>query len=45
MIEVDISESLGSRNDYPLVSFIIDGQAFSLFVDEDYNDFKYNYPF
>jgi hypothetical protein len=44
MIKVDRMDDLGPRNDYPLVDFTIDGLAFSLFVDDEYNDFKYNYP-
>ncbi len=35
---------LTDRKEYPQVILTLDGKSFKLFVDDEYDDFKYNYP-
>lgn len=44
MIKVDRSDDLGPRRDYPLVDVKMGDLGFSLFVDDEYEDFRLNYP-
>ena len=43
MVKVDRSEQLNDKSYYPLVHFTISGEQFSLFVDDEFSDFKKNY--
>ncbi len=42
--KIDRSQLLEGRPYYPLVRFKIGGEDFELFVDDEYDDLKKNYP-
>lgn len=43
-IKTDRSQLLGGKDYYPLVHVELSGQQFDIFVDDEYDDLKYNYP-
>jgi len=45
-VSVKVSDKffMAGRKDFPLVVLAIGKQSFKLFVEDDYEDFKYNYP-
>ena len=45
-VSVKVSKDvfLGDRKDFPLATLTMDGQSFKIYVDDEYNDFKYNNP-
>jgi hypothetical protein len=43
-ISISTDECLSGDIDYPAVEFSLDRKTFNLFVDDEYSDFKYNYP-
>ncbi len=44
MTKTDRTQFLGGLSYYPLVNFELSGQKFALFVDDEYEDLRYNYP-
>ncbi|MCH2233138.1 MAG: hypothetical protein MK078_02710 [Crocinitomicaceae bacterium] len=44
MVRVDRNTLLSNKAYYPLVEFQISGENFSLFVDDEFSDFRKNYP-
>ncbi len=42
--KTDRTKLLGGKTYYPKVDFTISGQSFWLFVDDEYEDLRYNYP-
>ena len=43
-IQVSSTSCLPSREDYREVTLNLSNQSFTFFVDDEYDDFKYNYP-
>ncbi|OEK01424.1 hypothetical protein BFP97_07775 [Roseivirga sp. 4D4] len=43
-IKIDRSQVLGDQQYYPRVDFKFSGKKFHLFVDDEYDDFRNNYP-
>lgn len=41
---IDRSQLLAGQKYYPLVHFTLGGEAFSVFVDDEYDDLRNNYP-
>ena len=42
--KTDRSQLLAGLEYYPLVNFEIGGKSFQIFVDDEYDDLRYNYP-
>ena len=43
-IEVSRSECLNGKNEYPAVTFKLGGEYFKMYVDDEQDDFRSNYP-
>lgn len=44
LVKIDRSDDLSGKGYYPLVYFNLGKEKFSLFVDDEYDDFRKNYP-
>ncbi len=44
MIKITREDHLAEKPYYPLVEFQISGKLYKLFIDDEYDDLRYNYP-
>ena len=44
IVKVDRSDDLSGKGYYPLTHFNLGNERFSIYVDDEFNDFRYNYP-
>ena len=44
MIKITRARCLAEKAYYPEVDFQIEGKAYKLFIDDEYDDLRYNYP-
>lgn len=44
MIKITREQILDNDKDYPSVDFQLAGKTFKIFVDDEYQDLRYNYP-